>query len=133
MHAVAMSAIHLEAGRPRWNAARNLTLAGTAVVALLSASCCIIPIGLAMVGLGGAWLSFLVPFAAHRELILFVVSLVVGYLWLRMLRRKGKTPHGRLGATMAVTASLAVVLAWSAPLWEAKISAVLLDIWANQR
>lgn len=102
-------------------------------MALLAASCCIIPIGLAMVGLGGVWLSFLVPFAAHRELILFVVSLVVGYLWLQMLRRKGTTPYGRLGAAMVVTASLAVVLAWSAPLWEAEMSGALLNTWANQR
>ena len=115
-----------------WGGAQNTALAGAALLALLSASCCIIPIGLTIVGLGGAWLSFLGPFAANRELILLFVSFVFGYLWLRMWRSKGAKPRGRLGTTMAVTASLAIVIAWSAPLWEAKMSGALLDIWANQ-
>jgi len=128
-----MDAIHLEDRRLPWGAARIFALAGATLVAFLSASCCIIPIGLFIVGLGGAWLSFLGPFAVHRELILIFVSIVVGYLWLRMLRRRRAMPRGHLGTTLAVTASLAIVLAWTAPLWELEISVALLDIWANQR
>jgi hypothetical protein len=78
-------------------------------------------------------LSFLGPFVAHRELILLFVSVVVGYLWLRMLRRKRAILLGRLEPTIAVIATLAVIVAWSAPLWEAEMSGALLDIWANQR
>ena len=132
MHDTDMDAIRLEDRSLRWGTARNVALAGSALIALLSASCCIVPIGLAIVGLGGAWLSFLGPFAAHREPILVFVSIVVGYLWLRMLWRRRGTPRGRLGTTLAVTASLAIVLAWTAPLWEREISGALLDIWANQ-
>lgn len=128
-----MDATDLEARRPQRFAAGTAVLAGAAVVALLSVSCCIIPIGLTIIGLGGAWLSFLGSLAGHREMILIGASLVVAYLWLRMLWPKSATPRGRLGTTMTVTASLAVVLAWSAPLWEDSATSALLDIWAKQR
>lgn len=133
MHNTDMDAVHLEDRRPRLGAARNMALAGTTLVALLSATCCIIPIVLTIVGLGGAWLSFFGVFEAHRELILIFVSIVVSYVWLRMWRRKGATPRGRLGTTMAVMASLAVILAWTEPLWEGEVSGALLDIWPRSR
>lgn len=128
-----MTANHIEDRRPWSFAARTVALAGAALTALLSASCCIIPIGLTIVGLGGAWLSFLGPFATHRELILLVTTAVVGLLWLRMFRRVKHRPSAHLFSPGTIIATLAVAIAWSAPLWEAQVTGALLDIWANQR
>jgi len=50
-----------EDGRPR-----GVVLGIATLLALLSASCCVLPIGLAIVGLGGAWLAVLGPFVAYR-------------------------------------------------------------------
>ena len=133
MHNTDMDAIHLDDSRQQTEGIRNVALGCAALVALLSASCCVIPVGLTVVGLGGAWLSFLGPFAAHRELILIFVSIVVAYLWLRILTHKGATTRRRLGTTMASVALLATVFAWTAPIWEWEVSSVLLHLWANQR
>lgn len=102
---------------------------GSMALAILSASCCIIPIALSGIGLGGAWLSFLGPFVAYRFVILTLVSLVIAYLWLRLWRYG--TINGRNGI-LAIIATLFVLLAWTAPLWEWDLSARLLDYWMSR-
>jgi len=131
MHNSAMNAIHPDNSHSRTDAIRNAALGCAALAALLSASCCIIPIALTVAGLGGAWLSFLSPFAAHRELILTLVSLIVAYQWLRVLTRKSTTRRGRRNIAMVAVTSLATVLAWTAPLWEWDVSGMMLDAWAT--
>lgn len=128
-----MDAIHLAERQSKTEVVGNVALGGAALFALMSASCCILPIGLTIVGLGGAWLSFLGPFVAYREVILVLVSIVVAYLWLRILMRKVVAPRPRLNITMVAIASMVTVLAWTAPLWEWEVSNTLLDAWANQR
>ena len=50
--------------------AARLVMPFAALLALLSASCCVLPIGLSILGLGGAWLTMLGPFIAYRGFIL---------------------------------------------------------------
>ena len=48
-----------------------------ALLALLSASCCVLPIGLSIIGLGGTWLTMLGPFVAYRGFILVAVAIAL--------------------------------------------------------
>ncbi|MDH3669088.1 MAG: hypothetical protein OEN23_19410, partial [Paracoccaceae bacterium] len=44
----------------------SATVGAAAMIALLSATCCVLPIGLARLGAGGSWLTILEPFVAYR-------------------------------------------------------------------
>ena len=65
----------------------RLLIGGAGLLALLSASCCVLPIGLSIIGLGGTWLVMLGPFVEYRIEILVVVGLVLAWGWLRLWRR----------------------------------------------
>lgn len=101
----------------------------SAIIALLSASCCVLPIGLTMLGLGGAWLTLLGPFATYREPILVFVTAIVGWTWIGQLKRRSRKRVAGLALTFIATLSLA--LAWSAPLWEQTASRALWNVWVN--
>jgi mercuric ion transport protein len=109
------------------SAIRDTSLGVTAMLALLSASCCIIPLALTIVGLGGAWLSVLDPFVAYRELILIGVTVIVLLGWWRVWQAGGQMR----GVVMASVTSLAAVLGWTAPMWEWELSRVLLSYWSG--
>jgi len=112
-----------------------LGAAGAGIVSLLAASCCVLPIGLTVVGLGGTWLTFLGPFVVWRGPILLVAALVIAVAWVLLYRRL--RAHGRgcirprtLVVTALATASLA--LAMTAPLWERDASRALLSIYFDR-
>lgn len=44
------------------------------------------PIGLPIIGLGGAWLTVLSPFIAYRLPILIAVAIALVWAWYRVLR-----------------------------------------------
>lgn len=86
------------------------SLAG--VLALVSASCCALPIGLTVLGLGGSWLSLLGPLADYRFVILAIAAVVIALGWIFYLR-------GRAGPVWPLAfASIAFLTALSAPVWE---------------
>ncbi len=93
-----------------------------AMLALLSASCCVLPIGLSIVGLGGSWLTMLGPFVVYREAILVVVALVLAWAWYRILRFRGCAKRRTSSFIWAGIGSTAFLLAVSSPLWEAPAS-----------
>jgi len=74
-----------------------LLLAGVALAALLAASCCVLPIALTIVGLGGSWLAVLGPFVAYRASILIVVGVAVAWSWYRLLRSRRPLAQQRGG------------------------------------
>lgn len=98
--------------------ASGLALASASILALLTASCCILPLGLTIVGLGGSWLSVLGPFVAYRSYLLIIVGLVVLWSWFSLWR----SPCGILGNKNALLIRLFVtaifVAAFTAPYWE---------------
>jgi mercuric ion transport protein len=110
-----------------------LMVGGAGMLALLSASCCVLPIGLSILGLGGAWLSLLAPFVAWRGAILVVVSLVLTWATVRLIRRppcKGRRARTFLPlgfAFLAFAASLTV------PLWEVEAQRVMWALWQESR
>jgi mercuric ion transport protein len=104
----------------------------SAIIALLSASCCVLPIGLAVLGIGGTWLPFLAPFVVFRELILTIVTGIVGWMWISRLRLPSRSKKHGVSLILAIVITTSLLLAWSAPLWEQQVSRVLWNIWVNR-
>jgi mercuric ion transport protein len=99
-------------------------LAGASLAALLAATCCVLPIALTVIGLGGSWLALLGPFVAYRVPILLVVAVAVLWSWYRIWR--SRRPR-RWNLAMALMATAALLLAVSAPLWENQLARQLWD------
>lgn len=111
----------------------GLVLAGASVLAVLTASCCILPLGLAIIGLGGSWLSILGPFVEYRDYLLVLVGLVVLWSWISLWR----SPCGMLGNKNAFLIRLFVTLvfisAFTAPYWEDGIARSMWEYLRDNR
>ena len=100
------------------------------LMAIASASCCVIPIGLSIAGLGGTWLTVLGPFVAYRSIILVGVGLVLVIAWLRLVKRRdGCARRRRTAFTLATFCSVVFLIALSAPLWEQDATRAMLSYW----
>ena len=79
-----------------------LGLAGTlsALIAFLAAACCVLPMVLVGVGLGGAWLSLLDLPLAYREDLQILSLVLLGSAWAVFLWRqyRSNSDSRRLGA-----------------------------------
>lgn len=110
-----------------------LIVSGAGVLALLSASCCVLPIALSILGFGGAWLGLLGPFVVWRTAILFAVGLVMIWATLRLIRRppcKGR----RIGTFFALGfALMAFAASLTAPLWEVEAQRAMWALWRESR
>jgi len=115
---------------PQPNPSR-LVVGFAGLLALLSASCCVLPIGLSIIGLGGMWLTMLGPFVAYRGMILVVVGLVLVWAWYRVWSRRGCAVRRRGTLTVMVFASLAFIAAASSPLWEDEAARTMFTLWRN--
>jgi mercuric ion transport protein len=104
-------------------------MGGAGLLAALSASCCVLPIGLSLIGLGGTWLAVLGPFVAWRFEIMLVSGAVLAWAWARILRRWRCL--SRRGATLAVAAlaTLALAATATAPLWEEAAARGMFALW----
>lgn len=107
-------------------------IGGAALLATLSASCCLLPLGLSIVGLGGAWLTFLEPFVRYREFILIAVAIVIALSWLRLWRSPGDIRGNRRGAILTPIATVVFLVALSASYWENEIARSLWNILRQQ-
>ena len=105
---------------------------GAIVLAALSASCCILPLGLSVMGLGGSWLTFLSPFVRYRELILLVVGIAVVWSWLRLWRSPCGLRGNRGGLILTSIATLVFIGALTAPLWENDVARSLWELLRQQ-
>lgn len=133
MHIRYMNSISDHNYSPQANAFQNVGLTFAALLAFLSASCCVLPIGLTIVGFGGAWLAILGQLVAYREIILIIVSVFGAFLWFRIWATGDRPVRQRRGIAMVSVLSLIVGIAWTAPLWEWGVTSVLIDVWANQQ
>jgi len=105
---------------------------GAMLLAGLSASCCILPLALSIVGLGGSWLTFLSPFVRYREIILLVVAVALVWSWIRLWRSPCGITGNRKNTSFTAVATLVFLGALSAPLWENEVARSLWDILRNQ-
>ena len=115
------------------NGPNRLVIGGAGLLALLSASCCVLPIGLSIIGLGGTWLTMLGPFVAYRVEILVVVGLVLAWGWMRIWRRWNCASRKRSTLFILGFATLAFVLAASSPLWEEEAARTMFALWRQTR
>ena len=115
------------------NGPNRLVIGGAGLLALLSASCCVLPIGLSIIGLGGTWLTMLGPFVAYRIEILVVVGLVLAWGWLRLLRRWNCASRKRSTLFILGLTTLAFALAASSPLWEEEAARTMFALWRQSR
>ncbi|MGV6850241.1 MAG: hypothetical protein ACWA5A_17855 [Marinibacterium sp.] len=111
----------------------RLLVGGAGLAALLSASCCVVPIGLSILGLGGSWLAVLGPFVAWRTEILLVVGAILAFGWVSFWRRRRCARRNRSAPVLLGLATLALVLAVSAPLWEADATRTMMALWRGAR
>lgn len=111
------------------------------LMALLTASCCALPIALSLAGLSGAWLGQLAWLAPYREWLQAAALLVLAVAWALYLARRrtprvaGCHPEGvcasgslrRRGASLLVGASALTLLALLLSWYEGTVIGVLLD------
>jgi mercuric ion transport protein len=109
----------------------RLVMPFAALLALLTASCCVLPIGLSIIGLGGSWLTMLGPFIAYRGFILAVVALALVWAWYRVLRPKSCAMPKRSAIIWTTVATVAFFAALSSPLWEGSAQRFMWDLWRS--
>lgn len=112
---------------------RAILVGGSSLLAIVSASCCVLPIGLTILGLGGTWMTFLGPFVAHRTEILIVAAVIVAVAWLWLFKVKQATGRYPKGLVLTLIATLSLGVAASAPLWEQQAMRAMLDYWREAR
>ena len=115
------------------NGPNRIQLGGAGYLALLSASCCVLPFGLSIIGLGGTWLTMLGPFVAYRVEILVVVGLILAWGWIRLWQRWGCARRRRSTVILLGFTTLAFLLAASSPFWEEDAARTMWALWRQSR
>src|SRR5262245_38379078 len=95
-----------------------------AIAALAGASCCALPLGLAWLGLAGAWIANLAIFVTYRPFITTAAVILVGAGWAIAIRRHA-------GHRTFVVLTLATVLVGGAMLvtyYETELTRYLLAL-----
>lgn len=107
----------------------------TATVAALAAvTCCVLPLSLAVLGVGAGWLggfAFLVP---YQPMLAGAAALVLAAAWLLAARRRGggwRVPRARTTAVLAA-ATLLTALAVSRQWWEPPAMEWLWQTWTSR-
>lgn len=85
---------------------------GGALLALGSAVCCVLPMGLMLVGLGGAWLSVFAPIAAFAVYLLSASVVLIVIAWGITLRQHAPRHVFYLLIFSSVTTALAAGIYW---------------------
>lgn len=111
----------------------RLLVGGAGLLALLSASCCVLPIGLSILGLGGTWLTMLGPFVEYRIEILVIVGFVLAWGWFRMWSRWACAGRKRSTFVLLALTTVAFALAVSSPLWEEDAARTMFALWRQSR
>ena len=111
----------------------GLLLGSASILAVLTASCCVLPIGLTIIGLGGSWLTLLEPFVAYRSYILVGVGLIVLWSWIGLWR----SPCGLFGngnaLLMRIALTVIFVAALTAPYWEDGVARSMWEYLGDNR
>lgn len=115
---------------PVWTAP---ALGLASVLAVLSASCCALPIGLSILGLGGTWLTLLGPFVVYRSIILVGIGGVLVLVWASLiLHRKRCVMRKKAAVILAITCSVLFLVAAAAPLWERNVTRAMWTYWVER-
>lgn len=115
------------------NGPNRFFIGGAGLLALLSASCCVLPIGLSIIGLGGSWLTMLGPFVEYRIELLVVVGLVLAWGLFRLWNRWQCSSRRRSTVALLGFATLAFALSASSPLWEEEAARTMFALFNQYR
>jgi len=100
--------------------------AGGLLAAIAASTCCVLPLGLGAVGLGGAWLSTLAVVASYEAAFRILAILLLGAgFWLVYARRSAGgdgascsvVPARRVTKTLLWAGAIAVAVVLSAGWW----------------
>ena len=108
-----------------------MLLGGAAILALLSASCCVLPIGLSIIGLGGSWLTFLGPIVAYRVPILAGLAIILGWSWFTIVRPSACKAKRKQATRYTSMATFAFLIAALAPVWQASVDTLMWSLWSG--
>jgi mercuric ion transport protein len=95
-----------------------------AIAALVGASCCVLPLTLAAVGVGGAWIAQLAVFVTYQWYILTVAMVLIMISWIVAFVR-GSSRRAKL--VLAISTAL-VAAAFVLPIYEDDIAQQLLKM-----
>ena len=113
--------------------AARLAIPIAVLLAILSASCCVLPIGLSIIGFGGSWLTILGPFIAYRGPILVGVALALIWAWSRVPRPRSCAKRKWSAFIWATIETIAFLVAISSPYWEGSAQRFMWDLWGSTR
>lgn len=83
----------------------------SSVVALLTATCCILPVALVLLGLGGSWIAVFGIVAAASLHIIGIAAALTATGWILALwRRAGRRTFAVLGAGTALTTLASLIV-----------------------
>ncbi|WP_298963978.1 hypothetical protein [uncultured Roseibium sp.] len=108
-------------------------IGGVGLLALLSASCCVLPIGLSILGVSSAWIILLSPFIAYRLELLTIAGLLLTWSWFRIWKKRKCTLEKRSPLLILILTTCAFGLALSSPVWEAEAARAMWDLWRGTR
>lgn len=95
------------------------------LAALAGASCCALPLVLAILGIGGAWMANLAVLVAWRPWILAAAVVIIAAGWTIAIAR-GARPRA---IALLGLATLALGGAFAVTAWEAEITRALARVW----
>lgn len=94
------------------------------IVAVISAACCVLPLTLMLLGLGGSWVAVFGTIAAASLHIVVVAAAIILAAWILAVRRRAS---GRTYAVLGTGTALTIV-AWGLVLNEAAINDYLISL-----
>lgn len=115
------------------NGPSRIVIGLAGLLALVSASCCVLPIGFSILGLGGTWLLYLGPFVAYRVPIVIVVGLVLAWAWYRVWLRWACASRRRSTLVILMATTVFFLAAATAPLWEQEATRTMFALWRASR
>ncbi len=94
------------------------------IIALITAACCVLPLILIMIGLGGSWVAVIGGIAAAGYYIAAAAALLVALAWFVAIRRHAsRTVYGTLATGTAIT-----FVAWIVLMNETRINNFLIGL-----
>ena len=117
-----------EANRRATNLGQKLLAGGGVLGALAASSCCLVPLALFGLGVGGAWIGYLTRLAPYQPYFLAVAAGCVGFgYWLRQRSEKIACSDGEICARSVPNRMVAIGLVFATILI---VAALTLDLLA---
>jgi mercuric ion transport protein len=94
------------------------------VFALLAAACCVLPLVIMLVGLGGSWVAVFGAVAAVSPWVALAAGLIIAFAWIVAIRRNAS----RQTYTLLTAGTVLTVFAWCLISYEAVVNDYLITL-----